>query len=238
MKSLSRVKAITIDAEGTLIHPTPSVGEIYSQVLARHGVTLPATKLEKAFRAAFGKAHDRIRENINDDTEKGFWRSIVHQTLSQFCWQGLFDEVFEELYVRFGSAKYWRLTEDAVPTLRALSQQGYRLAILSNWDGRLRRVLSEMGLSPLFEKVFISCEIGFEKPDLRIFSFAQKALQLRPNEILHVGNSVMHDAQGALGAGWRSVLVGADNDKATEDYFVVPHLKDLLDLVADRPAES
>jgi putative hydrolase of the HAD superfamily len=238
MRPLSRVRAITFDAEGTLIHPCPSVGEIYSQVLARYGLIVPAPQLEKAFRASFGAAHDRIRENINDDTEKDFWRSIVCQTVNKFGSVGKFHELFEELYERFGSAKYWRLTEEAMPTLQALRKQGYRLAILSNWDGRLRRVLSEMGLCPLFEKYFISCEIGFEKPDLRIFSFAQEALRLSPHEILHVGNSLVHDAKGALNAGWISVLVGTENDPTMEGCLIIPQLKDLLDLLGDRQPKS
>ena len=48
-------------------------------------------------------------------------------------------------------------------------QNDYRLAVISNFDKRLRRVLEDLGIAGRFERIFISSEIGCEKPDPEIF---------------------------------------------------------------------
>ncbi len=60
---------------------------------------------------------------------------------------------------------------------------------------------------PSVDAVFISCELGWEKPDRRIFDYAQQHLNERPDAILHVGDSATHDRAGALSAGWHCLLI-------------------------------
>ena len=97
-------------------------------------------------------------------------------------------------------------------TLATLRERGYRLAILSNWDRRLRGILDGLGISPFFEELIISSEIGFEKPDARIFETAQKRMGVSGGKILHVGDSPYHDLEGCRPMGWHCLLVehGAD----------------------------
>ena len=84
------------------------------------------------------------------------------------------------------------------------------VAILSNWDSRLRQVVTELGWSPyLTGGLFISSEIHAEKPDPRAFRAVEQALQLPASAILHVGDSPPHDYAAARDAGWQAVLVAA-----------------------------
>ena len=100
---------------------------------------------------------------------------------------------FDELYERFARADTWRVFDDVKPTLKALHERGIRLAVLSNWDERFRPLLEELELGQWFEEVYISLEIGWAKPDERIFEVAAKGLGLSGDEILHVGDSLKED---------------------------------------------
>ena len=77
----------------------------------------------------------------------------------------------------------------------------FRLAIVSNFDGRLRVILERLGISKYFGHIFVSSEIGADKPDPEIFRRALKFLNLRPENVLHVGDDPERDWRAAAAAG-------------------------------------
>jgi putative hydrolase of the HAD superfamily len=202
---MGNIQAVTFDVGGTLIEPWPSVGHVYAQVAARHGVKNASAKLlEARFRSAF-----RARKNLND-TRAG-WESLVDEVF-----RGLADEppsatFFEELYDRFAQAAAWRVFDDVRPTLTALAARGIRLAVVSNWDERLRPLLHVLDLANHFEVIVVSCEVGCAKPAPGIFAAAATRLGLPAGSILHVGDSLELDVEGARAAGMSAVQVLRDN---------------------------
>ena len=101
------------------------------------------------------------------------------------------------------------------------------MALLSNNDERLRQVISELGITYLFDQIFISAEIGYEKPETAIFRHVEKCMQVRPEEILHIGDSHSRDFEGALSAGWSALLFG--KPKIEEKQIIsFPELLDFL----------
>ncbi len=209
--SLTNIKAVTFDAGGTLIHPYPSAGAIYAEILARHRITIQSPALEHLFSSALQKAQSTIRENLDETTEKNYWRKIVRDAIGRFCPQKeKFSEVFEDIFDAFAYANRWKAADDAASTLAALYSRGYPLALLSNADKRFRQVFTEMDFDDFFECMFISSEIGYEKPDRRIFDHAQKYLQVPPESILHVGDSPSRDGKGASEAGWQYLILSPE----------------------------
>jgi putative hydrolase of the HAD superfamily len=79
--------------------------------------------------------------------------------------------------------------------------------VLSNADSRLRKVFEGLNLLEFFEEIFLSTELGFEKPDTRAFRAVERFLKLQGDEILHVGDAVFQDGFGAKEAGWQVLLV-------------------------------
>ena len=91
--------------------------------------------------------------------------------------------------------------DDVLPVLDRLATQGIRLGIISNWDERLKVLLRRLRLENYFEAIVISCEVGFTKPSPVIFEQAAEKLGLPSAAILHVGDSMEMDVQGAKSAG-------------------------------------
>ena len=187
---------------GTLLKPWPSVGDVYAGVAARHGNTQiqPA-----ALNQRFGRAW-RARKQFNHSRDE--WAALVDDTFAGLLERPPSETFFPELYDRFAEPEAWQYFEDVKPALDALAARGINLAIISNWDERLRPLLARLDLAKYFDAIIISCEVGFAKPSPVIFEHAAKKMGLAPPEfILHVGDSEEHDAQGALGAGFQARLL-------------------------------
>jgi len=115
------------------------------------------------------------------------------------------------LQQRFGDTRPY---DDVLPTLDALHGR-YRLGLLSNGNSYPERC----GLPDRFHFVVFAQDHGIEKPDRRLFEVALARAGCRPQELLHVGDSLTNDVAGAQGAGVRSVWLnryGAQNDSAVE----------------------
>ena len=88
-----------------------------------------------------------------------------------------------------------------VPGVLEQLQPRFQLAVISNFDGRLRFILQHLDISKFFRDIFISSEIGADKPDPEIFRRALKLIDLTPNEVLHVGDDPERDWEAASAAG-------------------------------------
>lgn len=211
---IERIRGITFDAGGTLIAPEPNVGAIYAVVAARHGLAADAAILEARFRVAFARRSAGAAGPTSEAIEKAFWKALVREVFEDVADAGLAGRLFPELWDTFAEARRWRPLPNAANVIRELRRRGYTVAILSNWDSRLHTVIAGLGWTEWLDGVFISADVGFAKPDRAIFDHAAAALGLRPDELMHVGDSAAADAAGAIGAGWRSALLGGGHPDA------------------------
>jgi putative hydrolase of the HAD superfamily len=100
----------------------------------------------------------------------------------------------------------WELHDDVLPCLAAVRPKA-RLAVISNFDGRLRTILRNLGVADFFEHLFISSEVGAEKPSPEIFRQALATMDVDPSACLHVGDDEVRDGNGARQAGLAVFLV-------------------------------
>ena len=210
MDSFHHVKAVTFDVGGTLITPWPSVGHVYAEVAARHGLMeVSPDVLNRRFTAAW-------KELKNFNHSRAEWAALVDRTFGGAEKKPPGEAFFEELYKRFGEPGVWHIFDDVLPTLDALAAHGINLGIISNWDERLRPLLEQLGLAKYFEAIIISSEVGFTKPSPVIFEHTAKKMGLAPEFILHVGDSLESDVAGAKSAGFKALLIDRGEGEAKE----------------------
>ena len=94
--------------------------------------------------------------------------------------------------------------------LRDLRIRGHALVVVSNWDCSLPGWLEGAGLRDLLDDVVSSAAVGAAKPDPAIFAAALERAGTRPEDAVHVGDSLEKDVAGARAAGIRPVLVCRD----------------------------
>jgi len=190
-----------------LISPFPSVGKIYAEVISSHGFEVASEAIDASFRRAWKAAHQIPRLGIDEESERNWWRALVKNTFEGLCAIDDFEPVFDDLWRTFAKTRRWKLHDQALETLRELKRHGYRLGIVSNWDSRLPGLLDGFGIAPLIEQIVISSQVGFEKPDPRIFQEIQSRFGLEPGAMLHVGDSEFHDVEPARKLGWHACLI-------------------------------
>jgi len=197
-------RAIFFDAAGTLIYLPQSVGHHYSFVARRIGLRLEAGALDDAFTAGWKEMPVRAAiDGPRDDDDKGWWRDLVNRVLDRVAPDLAEldrDAFFEGVYSHFAEPGVWELYPEVREVLETLTGK-FQLAIISNFDGRLRMILEHLRVSKFFSHVFLSSELGADKPDPEIYRRALRLSGTRPNETLHVGDDPERDWEGAIAAG-------------------------------------
>src|SRR6266536_925010 len=162
------LKAIFFDAVGTLFRLTKTVGDHYAYVGREVGLDLNPQNLERAFHTAWKKMPQRAAiygPRENDD--KGWWRELVDLVLEQVA-PALSefdrDNFFEIAYEHFAEAGVWELYPEVPGVLEKL-QARFELAVISNFDGRLRLILGHLGISKFFRHAFVASGLGADIPE-------------------------------------------------------------------------
>jgi len=218
------VKAVIFDAEGTLFHLKSSVGAIYAKVLASFGRKVPAPEVEARFRRLWPE----IREGLTvfgKEACLAFWKKAFFTTVSPWL-DGLpREKAFLLAYEYFARPEAFSPATGFPEVLLLLQRYGIKTALLSNWDERLRRLVSSLRLERALSAILIACELGVGKPHPLAFHLACEALGVRPEEALMIGNDPEEDYRGALQAGLKALLYQGEDLRDLLKNFL-PEVKD------------
>lgn len=216
------VKAVTLDLAGTILFPHPSVGVVYSKCARQHGLEVSAVELEAAFTAAVHAGNPQA-------PAEQFWREVVQRTFGSHLPSTKYEVVFQECWTAFGEASAWRVTPGVVNVIAALKFLSIKVAVLSNADARMHRVLEQKGLRKHFDAVFLSAEMGCRKPEAKAYAYAARMLGVPLTGLVHVGDSPKEDGEGPRDAGAMGVIVGGRH--APEKCLRAERLTDLPKLI-------
>jgi putative hydrolase of the HAD superfamily len=138
---------------------------------------------------------DDLNESFDDETREELVRELVRNTQNSGNWDRILPG-----------------TQAALDRIR----EKFRIAVISNADGKIENILSRCGIARCFESITDSGTVGFEKPRLEIFQAALKTTNARADESLYVGDVYSVDYVGATNAGMQAVLfdvAGAYRDR-------------------------
>lgn len=209
---MDRLRAVLLDAGGTLIHPDH---EWILQRVAREGVEATVADYEAARRRADAVVGDILGSDDpgTDQTRIRTWFATILLSI------GLPEErlgaVARDIRRRHEEAALWVWPAPGTRAmLESLRDEGLKLAVISNADGRVADYLAGADLADLFEVILDSELEGVEKPNPEIFERALDRLGLGPEETVYVGDTWAVDVVGARRAGIEPVFlsdaVGAD----------------------------
>jgi putative hydrolase of the HAD superfamily len=159
-------------------------------------------------------------------------------------WGLLFQVMFEDLqldekdlipaveaaYRKFTDPGLW-VVEPTFQDLANFSQgRNIKLFVTSNWDFRLPGILKDLGIDTCFEQIITSAMVGFEKPSVKIFQSLVSVAQCNAGQVLHVGDRLEDDFQGAQAAGLKAVLYGS-NRQEDQKIRPIPQVHSLAKLI-------
>jgi putative hydrolase of the HAD superfamily len=198
------IRAITIDALGTLLELLPPAPRLRAGLRARLGLEVSDAEAARAMRAEIGfyRAHLHLgRDAAGLAALRRRCAEILRDTLAapQLDLDALTEVLLEA--IRFEPFP------DAVPALRELRAAGVRLVAASNWDVSLHEQLERTGLRDLLDGAVSSAEAGSAKPDPAVLLRALELAGAEPGDAWHVGDDLEADVGAARAAGMRAVLI-------------------------------
>lgn len=104
---------------------------------------------------------------------------------------------------------HWIPEDDALATLARLRELGYRLALISNAsdDPNTQVLIDKLGAREFFEVIISSAALGVRKPNPKIFQHALIRMNLKPEEVAMVGDTLGADILGARNSGIFSIWI-------------------------------
>ncbi len=228
-----------VDIGGTVVHIEPPFFETVLRIAAGFGVPDPPDD--------FDRRADRVwRQDGEENRSRG---CTLTTSASANYWHGQYERLGEVLgindtesfshvlYERFSSFEAYQPMPGAVEALRALNRLGLRLVVASNWEGWLGRLLVLLDLERFFAAQVVSADIGAEKPDRLFFERGLDIAQADRRRVLHVGDNLEADIEGALNAGvdavWINPSVPADSPVP-----VIATIAELPDLIRSHVAPT
>jgi putative hydrolase of the HAD superfamily len=229
------VEIVFFDAGDTLLRPEPSFPELAARVVSGRGHAVTSVDITDAGRAVahhFRLAAEQRRFfSASADESRAFWTTLYTEMLEHM---GIDDPGAPDALVDvFSDPDSYGVFADTVPCLSDLKARGFRLGVISNFEGWLTDVLRNLGLHDFFDVLAISGPLGVEKPDPKIFEWAVAEAGVEPWVCVHVGDQPYFDADAAAACGLRPVLLDRYGRWADIDgtYPVIPTLDELSNVV-------
>ncbi|MFA7665180.1 MAG: HAD family hydrolase [Burkholderiaceae bacterium] len=194
-------RAITLDLDDTLWPVGPTLVEAETTLagwLREHAPRTAASydaEVRASIRRRLLQAHPEHNHDLSFLRREGL-RLAIHEAGED---PALADDGFE---VFLAARQRVGFFDDVLPVLEHWSRR-YPLVAVSNGNADIERV----GLARFFTASVSAHEIGFAKPDPRIFLAACKLTGIEPQQVLHLGDDPQADILGAREAGLQAAWV-------------------------------
>jgi putative hydrolase of the HAD superfamily len=233
---------VFLDAGYTLFTANPSPSKYYHQVCTRHGVEVTLEQMIEAMRGVWlehvlPEMNDPKADFVcSDDEDRQWWWNYDSMVFARLgIAREKRAEIFDEIYQFFAEPKAWELYPDTLESLERLKSNGLSLAIVSNWNSSLKKVVDGLRLTGYFEFILASAEVGWKKPSPKIFEIALERASAEPARVVHVGDTYQTDVLGARKAGIRGIML--DRRGGTHhDHEVIKDLSELYPLLVRNSA--
>ena len=151
----------------------------------------------------------------------------VQEHVEQIAW-----ELLQSGHPLFAASNA-KLYDDVVPTLRYLRDEGFKLAIVSNWDTPLDPLTERLGIANYFDVITASHDVRvrYEKPDPRIFNYTLAAVGVSAEEAVHIGDTYEADIVGARNVGIRPILLDRDGTQVGRSDETIQSLAELPEML-------
>lgn len=201
----------TLDLHGCISTKTAVIFDLYhtltaTEVTSPHGLSTSTILgidkkvwnmhlLEKSRKRLTGKETDAysIIKNLAHSIDPFISEELIHQATQHRMMR------FEESLIR--------MPEESTETVKKLKAQGKKIALLSNADAMETGGWKKSPISPFFDVVIFSCEVGFMKPDREIYEICLNRLNEKPENCVFVGDGGSNEFIGAKELGISTIMI-------------------------------
>lgn len=196
--ALTATQSVVFDFGGVMIHE-PKRGVIVKFLRETFGLSAEEfEKVNKEKRQAMEKGQQEI----------DFWTEYAkkQKVFLDKKWVNSYQNSLKETV---------GVNADMYALVSQIKESGVRVALLSNIDDRLAKLLEDLGLYEPFDPCLLSCKLGVEKPSSKIYELLIEKMQLPPSEILFIDDKV-ENVEAAKKLGIDAILFNSQTELEKE----------------------
>lgn len=234
MNNFKRIKAIFFDMDGTLIKHTWQYSQITNALFEKFSAALSPLSSDEFFSVFWLKNADMWYMMLDG--------AIDGETAQVYSYINTLRALNKDSALGAKMSDYWLhlvLEEaapfDETPLVLKRARARFSTGIVTNGLSITQQAkIKKYALAEKVDFCLISEEVGFHKPDARIFERALKeAGNISPEQAVFVGDNLDADIRGALDAGLQPVFLNPADDQSPPDGVIkITQLKELLTLLA------
>jgi putative hydrolase of the HAD superfamily len=218
------LRAVIFDLGGTLMYEraswhdiTAEGDEALTKYLITQGMELNLSTFPVEFRRRLGEYFSQREQDLLETS----YTFVLIELLKDKGYTNLPDDVVRKALDSLFTITQtnWMLEDDALPTLKKLEKDGYRIGLISNAgdDQDVHQLLQRFGIASYFDFILTSAACSYRKPHPRIFELAIANWYFLPSETVMVGDNLDADIRGAKSAGLYAVWISRRAGSSSED---------------------
>ena len=205
-------KVLFWDFDGTLVHANESYYLSLNQALLDAGYAVAEDEVRFFLKGSLSWGIWQF--TYPDKTGLGWWETMYGRCMNFFSALGIPGDQHVAICRNFREKNThfpYRVFDDAIPVLEEAIARGYRNYLISNNYPELPEVVERVGLRPYFQELFVSANVGYDKPQPEIFRRALAAAG-NPDRAYMIGDNPVADIKGAAAMGLETVLVHREGE--------------------------
>ena len=216
----ARCTCVTFDLWETLLIDEPCKDRLRREmrckgirrILSQFGLELPLEDLLRGHdqSADFLQTSWRVNKDPSTLDQIRYIVKVASKQTTDLLENHTVTQELEEAYISPLFSVPPILNDDVVSTLEGMHDRGYKIGLVSNVgrsSGRaLRQLLCQLGILNHFDTIVFSDEVGWRKPDRRIFMAVAQRLGAVTACVVHIGDDPERDVWGGKEAGMRAIL--------------------------------
>lgn len=216
------IKALFLDFYGTVVHEDGAVIREITQKIFETGRATDQKEIASfwwnEFQTMFSNSYGETFE-----TQRALEIRSLRKTVERFLSSADPEEMSRLLF------EHWRRPPIFTESKRFFEKCPVPIHIVSNIDtGDIMKALKFHDLKPA--QVFTSEDAKSYKPRKELFELALRSTGLRPEEVLHIGDSLTGDVQGAASSGIRAIWLNRSRREVPEGIIAVGDLMEVFEM--------
>lgn len=210
------IKVVSFDIGGTLFEDSHDNPNNYNLKELAKIVNMPYENVRDVYKNVFQKSNGTLNELVGkfcNDLGISNTENLINFFIGKFSDNNINNTI----------------SNDKITLIRDLKEKGYKVILFSNSCCLLNNdAIKE--IYDLVDGVFYSYDIGYTKDDKESYQYVEKTLNVKPAEILHIGDTLKSDYLKPVENGWNALLYGVSDDESVNCISSLMELYDFFDI--------
>ena len=210
------IKVVSFDIGGTLLEDSHDNPNNYNLKELAKIVNIPYENVRDVYKNVFQKSNGTLNELVGkfcNDLGISNTENLINFFIGKFSDNNINNTI----------------SNDKITLIRDLKEKGYKVILFSNSCCLLNNdAIKE--IYDLVDGVFYSYDIGYTKDDKESYQYVEKTLNVKPTEILHIGDTLKSDYLKPVENGWNALLYGVSDDESVNCISSLMELYDFFDI--------